>query len=158
MTLVTFAAESERIHVDMPSLDSKVASRQFTLRKRSHENDQVNISSYNSAFLSGLFADVARVAHSDDEEDREPTSSTSTETTDHPVSEESRLDLGVSVKRSRLSLTKSVSRCGRSYKNLMEVSSPVGVDAFPVSKPAPTSPSSPPAVSAWNVLTPSTSS
>jgi hypothetical protein len=136
MTLVTFATESEHITcVDLPSLNSKAGRCQFTLRKRSHENDQVNVSSYNSDFLSGLFADVARVAQSDDEV-REP--STSMNTTDLFVSEDSRLDLGVSVKRSRLSLSMSASRCGRSYKNLMEVSSPVGVDIFPLAESAPT--------------------
>ncbi|CAB9497388.1 expressed unknown protein [Seminavis robusta] len=127
MTLVTFLNESElstTSKVGVPSLDfdtsSKAGNFRFTLRKRSHDfSPEVNMSSYNSAFLSGLFADVARVAQSDDEDT----------TTDEQ--EDARLDLSMPVKRSRVSLTKSFSRCARSYKNLTEVSSPVGVDAFP---------------------------
>ncbi len=84
------------------------ASR-FNLRKRNVvEQPQVSLSSYNSAFLSGLFADVAKVAssHSDD------STAELTEDEDH------RQDDAASIKRSRISMSRSVSRCGRSFANL----------------------------------------
>lgn len=122
---------------DIPSLDnSKAGSLRFNLRKRSHDENKVTLSSYNSAFLDGLFADVARVAEAGEAE--EPTPSVSDASFSNTNEEDARLDNTASVKRSRVSLTKSFSRCGRSYKNLTEVSSPVGVDAFP-STPAPVS-------------------
>lgn len=74
----------------------------FSLRKRSTPDDQRGapvISSYNSDFLSGIFADIAK-ATSSDRDSGEP----------------------VSNKKSRISLTKSISRCGRSYANLAAVS------------------------------------
>lgn len=136
MTLfqVSFANESEPAAFGVPCLDgcskSKANSggRRFNLKKRSSDQSKTALSSYNSAFLSGLFADVARASSSQDEEETPATfmddsSSTATE-------EEIRLDHTLSSKRSRVSLTKSLSRCARSCKSLAEAASPVGVDAF----------------------------
>lgn len=122
---VSFFDESGSALVGIPTLDDGAmgGSRRFNLRKR--ESSKMNMSSYNSAFLDDLFADVARVAQSDDEENPAEDASSTTE-------EDMRFDLTLPVKRSRVSLTKSFSRCARSYKNLaVEVSSPGGVDSFP---------------------------
>lgn len=128
---VSFFTESETTSFDVPSLEinSNPGTRRFNLRKRSHDPKKVNLSSYDSDFLGGLFADVARVAQSEDAGEEAPC------LPDPTVAEEdARLDHSLSVKRSRVSLTKSFSRCGRSYKNLAEVSSPVGVDTFPTTQ------------------------
>jgi hypothetical protein len=76
----------------------------FSLRKRNTTDDQRGeiISSYNSDFLSGIFADIAKATSSDDRDSSFPETQPS--------------------KKSRLSLTKSISRCGRSYANLAAVS------------------------------------
>lgn len=76
----------------------------FALRKRSMTDDQRGhvISSYNSDFLSGIFADIAKVASS---EESDPN-----------------LDVSLPSKKSRISLTKSISRCARSCANLAAVS------------------------------------
>ena len=125
---VSFFDESETTTVEVPSLDLGSGGRRFSLRKRSNESSRMNMSSYNSAFLDGLFADVARVAQADESDDEVCDLSPLPE-------EEARLDFSLPVKRSRLTLTKSISRCGRSYKNLDEVFSPVGVDTFPATLP-----------------------
>lgn len=128
---VSFFDDSETVAV--PTLDAnlKLGSRRFNLRKRSHDNSKVNMSSYNSAFLDGLFADVAKVAQADESDE-----SVVDECSPLPE-EDARLDSSLSVKRSRVSLTKSFSRCSRSYKNFGEVSSPVGVDTFPANAKGP---------------------
>ncbi len=61
------------------------------------------ISSYNSDFLSGIFADIAKAASSEEESDPN-------------------LDVTLPSKKSRISLTKSISRCARSCANLAAVS------------------------------------
>lgn len=131
---VSFFDESAFGIPPMAPLDvnSNSGSRRFNLRKRSHDNKKVTMSSVNSAFLDGLFADVARVASTD-----EPADQTFAEDVSTVSEEDARLDCSLSVKRSRLSLTKSFSRSGRSYKNLTEVSSPVGVDSFPATTQGP---------------------
>ena len=77
----------------------------FALRKRSMPDDQRGhvITSYNSDFLSGIFADIAKAASSEDESDPN-------------------LDVTLPSKKSRVSLTKSISRCARSCANLAAVS------------------------------------
>ena len=77
----------------------------FTLRKRCVPEEQrgVVISSYNSDFLSGIFADIAKANTSEEEED-------------------SQFDETLSRKKSRVSMTRSISRCARSYANLASVS------------------------------------
>jgi len=49
---------------------SKKAGARFTLRKRSirHNSDGVHISTYNSDFLNGIFADVAKISELSDSE------------------------------------------------------------------------------------------
>ena len=91
-----------------PQQENK-ASPRFSLRKRTVPNDQRGdvISSYNSDFLTGLFEDLAKAS----------TSSSSVEEELDP-----RLDETLSSKKSRLSLTRSMSRCGRSCANLVAVS------------------------------------
>lgn len=130
MTLfqVSFANESEPAAFGIPSLEGCSGSRRFSLKKRS--NDQAKMASYNSAFLSGLFADVARVSSSQDEEESPATPAIDDSASTTATKEEIRLDQTLPSKRSRVSLTKSLSRCSRSCKNLAEVISPVGVEAF----------------------------
>lgn len=75
----------------------------FNLRKRSFLGDnrnvrEVGLSTYNSAFLSGLFADIAKA----NEAQHEP------RTTDAPSP----------CKKSRISMTQSISRCEKSFANL----------------------------------------
>jgi hypothetical protein len=65
------------------------------LRKRPCSTKKMNLQSVNSAFLSGLFADVANVV----------------EESSYPEQESS----FHSPKKSRISKTKSMSRCGQSY-------------------------------------------
>ena len=137
MTLfqVSFANESEPAAFGAPSLEgcSKAISgnRRFNLKKRSNDQSKMALSSYNSAFLSGLFADVARVSSSQDEEETPATPATSLDDSSSTATEEEiRFDHSLPSKRSRVSLTKSLSRCARSCKNLTEVASPVGVDFF----------------------------
>jgi len=143
MTLVSFtntaqdsAAEAK---VGVPSLSFlNLGSRRISLRKRSYdhnEEDNMNLSSYNSAFLDGLFSDVAKLTENtddllDDEENQAPLLPASSTLEEDAAEEECRLDHSLSVKRSRVSLTKSVSRCGRSFMNLSEVISPGGVADF----------------------------
>lgn len=83
------------------------ASPHFSLRKRTVPYDQRGdvISSYNSDFLTGLFEDLANASTPSVGEELDP-----------------RLDETLSRKKSRLSLTRSTSRCGRSYANLVAVS------------------------------------
>jgi len=75
---------------------SRPLPNRINLRKRSSGSTfhQMNLESVNSAFLSGLFADVAQVG-------------TTTEV--QPS------------KKSRISKTKSMVRCGRSYKQLVSI-------------------------------------
>ncbi len=75
----------------------------FNLRKRSFLGDnrdvrEVGLSTYNSAFLSGLFADIAKANEAQDE----------SRTTGAPSP----------CKKSRVSMTKSISRCEKSFANL----------------------------------------
>ena len=85
------------------SVSPNVAIR-FTLRKRAVIDDrrEVNLSSCNSEFLSDLFADIAN-ANAGEEELFE---------------DDSRLDSTKSVKKCRVSLSRSISRCGKSFANL----------------------------------------
>lgn len=78
----------------------------FNLRKRTIQDDdrEAAISSYNSDFLTGLFEDIAR-------------GSTPTVEEQDPRGEET-----LPSKKSRLSLTRSMSRYGRSCANLAAVS------------------------------------
>jgi hypothetical protein len=83
------------------------SSPHFSLRKRTVPDDQRGdvISSYNSDFLTGLFEDLANASTPSVGEELDP-----------------RLDETLPSKKSRLSLTRSTSRCGRSYANLVAVS------------------------------------
>lgn len=91
----------------------------FILRKRSvSESDdgcdsdrdaELKLPTVTSAFLSGLFADVAQVVHEAPNEATDP---------------ECR-----PVKKSRVSLHRSMSRCGRSFKNLAAAASLFGNSA-----------------------------
>jgi hypothetical protein len=82
----------------------------FTLRKRSNntEHPMVTLPTVNSAFLSGLFADVAKVENADPQdisnEDSDP----------HP-------NLNLPAKKIGISMTKAMSRCGKSTMTLLDV-------------------------------------
>lgn len=86
------------------------------LRKRtvSASRKSAYLATVNSDFLSGLFADVAQVEES----------STGCPTSEEECSRDSspdddaRLDDSPPIKKSRISLTRSMSRCERSYKSL----------------------------------------
>lgn len=100
---MTFIARSTESYEDR-------ALPRFNLRKRNASQDREPsvLPSVNSAFLSGLFADVAQVQM----DKSEP-----------PVSRP--------VKKSRVTMTRSISRNARSYKNLGDVlKSPTGVEHF----------------------------
>jgi len=79
-------------------------SPRFSLRKRNMPDDQRGdiISSYYSDFLSGIFADIAKATSSEERDNC--------------------FDQTQPSKKSRISLSKSISRCGRSYANLAAVS------------------------------------
>lgn len=83
----------------------------LNLKKRANKNDQkrVVLSSVNSAFLDGLFADVAQAQ--EDSLPSEPTNDSNDEW-------ESRGDHTKSFKKTRLSKSKSMTRCGKSYLRL----------------------------------------
>ncbi|GAX11760.1 hypothetical protein FisN_7Lh141 [Fistulifera solaris] len=83
----------------------------LNLKKRSNKNDskRVVLASVNSAFLDGLFADVAQ-AQGD---------SFSDESNSFCFDEcDTRSDPSKSFKKTRLSKTKSMTRCGKSYLQL----------------------------------------
>jgi len=75
----------------------------INLRKRSSGSNfhQMNLGTVNSAFLSGLFADVAQVT-TEEEHPQQPS------------------------KKSKISKSKSLARCGRSYKQLVSVQEALG--------------------------------
>jgi hypothetical protein len=95
----------------------------FSLRKRSVNSDRPKstLSTVNSAFLSGLFADVAKVqVEFDVNEDSDP-----------------RTNQSLPAKKSRVSMTKSMSRCGKSMICLNDAlvsppSSPENTNLFDV--------------------------
>jgi hypothetical protein len=83
------------------------------LRKRTFGeavNDKLPMASYNSTFLSGLFAEIAEANKTADE------GKVSEKRSSFPSEELP------SSKRSRLSLTKSISRCPKSFANLQTAS------------------------------------
>jgi hypothetical protein len=86
--------------------DSAQDAIRIQLRKRSvsDERQGVVLSSYNSDFLSGIFADIAQANSSSAQED--------------PDHSDPRLDNAMSVKKSRVDLHRSISRCAKSYANL----------------------------------------
>ena len=92
--------------VSSPSSQREVSLPRFSLKKRpiSGSNGRANLTSVNSAFLTGIFADVAKVQ----------------ETTVQVSDSDPRLDHSLSFKKSRVSLNKSLSRCGKSFKILSE--------------------------------------
>jgi len=123
---VSFAAEPETekdsdtpiilppLSCNMDNKSSESGNRRINLRKRCFyaERQEVNMSSYNSAFLSGLFADVAKATDTG-------VGASEQEECDEIVTADPRSDLRTtSIKRSRISLTKSLSRVGRSQSNL----------------------------------------
>lgn len=99
----------------LPTLEnsSKGGNRRLALRKRtiSAVPDSVNLSSYNSAFLSGLFADVAKVS--------DISADDSNVSTNSELDSECNtlLDSRRSNKRSRIATMKSLTRIKRSRKS-----------------------------------------
>jgi len=96
-----------------------VALPRFNLRKRTVSGERGNtaLTTVNSAFLSGLFADVANVQEKPLPKDPQDSSAQDADP---------RLDQTQPFKKSRLSMTRSISRCGRSFKILSEALSPTG--------------------------------
>jgi len=97
---------------------SQLSGVRFTLKKRTIRNslDDVNISSYNSDFLSGIFADVAKITEMADSSSakrcrHEPT----TALTDQVTSQES------PMKKQRTLLSASMNRCKYSSYNLSDL-------------------------------------
>jgi hypothetical protein len=90
----------------------------FALRKRSINQDRpkTTLSTVNSAFLSGLFADVAKVQVEFDSAD--------------PQDSDPHTNQSIPSKKSRVSMTKAMSRCGKSMMSLREalVSPPTSPD------------------------------
>lgn len=110
---------NDRIHSAVPNPLREFASsrKESTLKSRKRSinkaTDNVAMSSYNSDFLSGLFADIAKATTNSDSE-----VSSKTLITKDILHECSRAN-----KKSRISLTKSISRCEKSFANLLDVSS-----------------------------------
>jgi hypothetical protein len=97
----------------------------ISLRKRSVNTDRpkATLSTVNSAFLSGLFADVAKVQEEFDNAD--------------PQDSSSRTNQSQPSKKSRFSMTKTMSRCGKSVMSLRDAlvsppPSPGNVNLFDV--------------------------
>eukprot|EP00545_Synedropsis_sp_CCMP1620_P006111 CAMPEP_0119025246 /NCGR_PEP_ID=MMETSP1176-20130426/33397_1 /TAXON_ID=265551 /ORGANISM="Synedropsis recta cf, Strain CCMP1620" /LENGTH=250 /DNA_ID=CAMNT_0006980741 /DNA_START=219 /DNA_END=971 /DNA_ORIENTATION=+ len=95
------------------------------MRKRSVNGDQrdVAMSSYNSAFLSGLFADIAKANVTSEDKDSDLSQSCermtlSTNNTNVITNCPS------PSKKSRISMTKSISRCEKSFGNLRMAAKP----------------------------------
>lgn len=79
-----------------------VNRRKRAFNDSSKEDSDGPMSSCNSAFLSGLFADIAKANVTHEVEDSASTCSSP-------------------VKRSRLTMTKSISRCGKSFANFATI-------------------------------------
>mmetsp|Transcript_37364 Transcript_37364/g.90732 ORF Transcript_37364/g.90732 Transcript_37364/m.90732 type:complete len:270 (-) Transcript_37364:357-1166(-) len=119
------------------------AGVRFTLKKRTIRNslDDVNISSYNSDFLSGLFADVAKITEMADSGSakRSRADESSTAMSEQTTSHESPL------KKQRTLHSSSMSRCKYSSYNLSDLvpsHSPKAVieESRQVVAPSPTQP------------------
>jgi len=110
--------ESSRINSTVPNPLKNFSSFSkdplFKTRKRSINKvtDDNAMSSYNSAFLCGLFADIAKATNTNEEP-----KSKILMTKDDILLDGSRPN-----KKSRVSLTKSISRCDKSFANLMGIS------------------------------------
>ena len=94
---IMFPMEKPSRSSDARGSQSRPLPTRITLRKRSSDSKfhHMNLGSVNSAFLSGLFADVAQAS--------------TLEEAEHPS------------KKARVSHTKSLARCGRSYKQLVSI-------------------------------------
>jgi hypothetical protein len=89
---------------------NEFALPRFNLKKRTISGDEcerMNLPTVNSAFLSGLFADVADIA-------KVQVDSAS------PQDSDPRLDVSKPCKKTRLTESKSMARCGKSFKTLSE--------------------------------------
>lgn len=99
----------------------------LSLRKRavSGDRDSPNpLPTVNSAFLSGLFADVAEIeAESSTEPSHEEDDNVVAPSFEEHFLEPSTMNARP-LKKSRLSLSRSISRCGRSFMNLNVLQSP----------------------------------
>mmetsp|Transcript_49108 Transcript_49108/g.141187 ORF Transcript_49108/g.141187 Transcript_49108/m.141187 type:complete len:277 (+) Transcript_49108:239-1069(+) len=123
---MTQIAEMKHVQ-DRMSLPAEVPELRFTLKKRPTQktNDVVNLSSYNSAFLTGLFADVAKV--SDVPSTSKPKRSASSISVEEDAAPEKD---STPCKKSRISLSKCFSRCRTSAMNLpnLGAASPKGIN------------------------------
>lgn len=118
----------------MSSLGGHTEGVRFSLKKRSirDPNNVVNISSYNSDFLTGLFADVAKVSDTTDTPSK-PKRGSDLISSDEESSSSQHMYLCGPSKKSRTSLKKCLGRVQSSAKNLSRlgaVVSPKGINEF----------------------------
>ena len=120
----------DRRSSENPPSQGSAGGVRFTLKKRSIRNPDnlVNLSSYNSDFLNGLFADVAKVSV----EPNAPGTKRCSDiiSADHSISADE-MHTSVPTKKSRTSLRKCLSKVQRSAMNLSslgEIVSPKGIN------------------------------
>lgn len=118
--------ESKAEHAALPRFNLRKRSCSISRNGDATPAEQAGpLHAVNSAFLSNLFADVANVEESDDESSSPMSTNASSEDSDIVGFVEAR-----PVKKSRLSMSRSISRCGKSFKNLgdaVKQDSPTGV-------------------------------
>mmetsp|Transcript_5197 Transcript_5197/g.10690 ORF Transcript_5197/g.10690 Transcript_5197/m.10690 type:complete len:259 (-) Transcript_5197:374-1150(-) len=106
---MTVKADSPVV-VDSSLSESNIPLPRFSLRKRKANTDKgaICLTSVNSAFLDGLFADVAEIQQKDEDSPAQATRAV------EPVTE----NTAPPSKKSRSSLNRSISRCPKSFRSL----------------------------------------
>lgn len=129
---MTIIDQKSRALLSVSRLGSKQQGSRFTLRKRVVREDSVNLSSYNSDFLSGLFADVAKVNVLSELRIQQKRGSDLITSNDSDNTEGETVTRTINNnKRSRLSLKRSAMKARASCKNLnvlIEPASPKGIN------------------------------
>lgn len=118
MVAISKLVEQQDVQVSSASPASDSAVPRFNLKKRTVSGERCGseIPTVNSAFLSGLFADVANV-----HEETTPLHTPHDIPSDLPPCETAASwDEAKPSKKSRLSLTKSLTRCGMSFKVIQD--------------------------------------
>jgi hypothetical protein len=121
----------DSLAMDMSYVKRQTEGVRFSLKKRPirDSNNVVNISSYNSDFLTGLFADVAKVSDVTDTPSKTKRRA-DVISADEGSSSERMTSSCLSSKKSRTSLKKCLSRVQSSAKNLSRLcaASPKGIN------------------------------
>ena len=128
---MTIIDQKSRALLSVSRLGSKQQGSRFTLRKRAVRDDAVNLSSYNSDFLSGLFADVAKVNVLSELRIQQKRGSDLITTHEPDETDGGTLRSSNNNKRSRLSLKRCSIKTRASCKNLNVLvgpSSPKGIN------------------------------